>query len=64
MFPGSSTSNQLLKIIDVTGFPSQEDIDSLQSPYAKGSFFFFFFCSSFPYTTFFPSFFINCVSNI
>ncbi|KAA6378207.1 MAG: putative Mitogen-activated protein kinase 15 [Streblomastix strix] len=35
MFPGSSTSNQLQKVLEVTGYPSPEDIDSLQSPYAK-----------------------------
>ncbi|KAA6358435.1 MAG: putative Kinase, CMGC MAPK, partial [Streblomastix strix] len=35
MFPGSSTSNQLQKILEVTGYPSPEDIDSLQSAYAK-----------------------------
>ncbi|KAJ4456700.1 putative Extracellular signal-regulated kinase 2 [Paratrimastix pyriformis] len=34
MFPGSSTMNQLDKIIEVTGRPSQEDIESIKSPFA------------------------------
>jgi len=34
IFPGSSTLNQLGKIIDATGFPSQDDIDAIHSPHA------------------------------
>lgn len=34
MFPGSSTMNQLERIVAVTGRPSQEDIDSIKSPFA------------------------------
>ena len=34
MFPGSSTMNQLDKIIEVTGKPSQADIDAIDSPFA------------------------------
>jgi len=35
MFPGTSTMNQLEKIIEVTGKPSQDDIDSIKSPFAS-----------------------------
>lgn len=34
MFPGSSTMNQLDKIIELTGRPTAEDIESVQSPFA------------------------------
>ncbi|KAK3232768.1 hypothetical protein CYMTET_56895 [Cymbomonas tetramitiformis] len=34
MFQGTSTMNQLDKIMEITGRPSQEDIDSIQSPFA------------------------------
>jgi len=34
IFPGTSTMNQLDKIMEVTGMPSQEDIESIQSPFA------------------------------
>lgn len=34
IFPGSSTMNQLDRILEVTGRPSQEDIDAIQSPFA------------------------------
>eukprot|EP01080_Neovahlkampfia_damariscottae_P001693 gene1693-462_t len=34
MFPGTSTMNQLERIISVTGYPSTEDIDSIQSAFA------------------------------
>eukprot|EP01002_Notosolenus_urceolatus_P015641 NODE_841_length_1742_cov_21.750738_g693_i0.p1 GENE.NODE_841_length_1742_cov_21.750738_g693_i0~~NODE_841_length_1742_cov_21.750738_g693_i0.p1 ORF type:complete len:512 (+),score=126.21 NODE_841_length_1742_cov_21.750738_g693_i0:78-1613(+) len=34
MFPGTSTMNQLEKIIAVTGMPTKEDIDAMQSPFA------------------------------
>lgn len=34
MFPGTSTMNQLERIIAVTGKPSPEDIESIQSPFA------------------------------
>jgi len=34
IFPGTSTMNQLDKIMEVTGVPSQEDIESIQSPFA------------------------------
>jgi mitogen-activated protein kinase 15 len=35
MFPGNSTMNQLDRIIEVTGRPKREDIDSIQSPFAQ-----------------------------
>eukprot|EP00299_Pterocystis_sp_00344_P009391 c3939_g1_i1.p1 GENE.c3939_g1_i1~~c3939_g1_i1.p1 ORF type:complete len:354 (-),score=101.75 c3939_g1_i1:39-1100(-) len=34
MFPGTSTMNQLDKIIQVTGFPAQDDIEAIESPFA------------------------------
>merc|ERR1712093_960250 len=34
MFPGTSTMNQLDRIIEVTGRPSTEDIEGVQSPFA------------------------------
>jgi len=34
MFPGSSTLNQLDRIIEVTGKPSASDIESIKSPFA------------------------------
>jgi len=34
MFPGSSTMNQIDRIIEVTGRPSKEDIDAIQSEWA------------------------------
>jgi len=34
IFPGTSTMNQLDKIMEVTGVPSAEDIESIQSPFA------------------------------
>ena len=34
MFPGQSTMNQLDLIIEVTGRPTSEDIESIQSPFA------------------------------
>ena len=34
IFPGSSTMNQLDKILEVTGKPTKEDVDSIQSPFA------------------------------
>lgn len=34
MFPGTSTMNQLDKILGVTGRPSAEDIESIKSPFA------------------------------
>lgn len=34
IFPGTSTMNQLDRILDVTGRPSAEDIESIQSPFA------------------------------
>ncbi|GIX62734.1 cell-cycle-assocaited protein kinase ERK7, putative [Babesia caballi] len=33
LFPGSSTINQLSKVVAFTGMPSQEDMDSLGSPF-------------------------------
>jgi len=33
-FPGTSTMNQLDRIIEVTGRPSTEDIESIRSPFA------------------------------
>ena len=35
IFPGSSTMNQLDRILEVTGRPSAEDVASLQSPFAE-----------------------------
>jgi len=35
MFPGTSTMNQLEKIIEITGKPSQDDIDAIKSPFAS-----------------------------
>jgi len=34
IFPGTSTMNQLDRIIEVTGRPSQEDIEAIKSPFA------------------------------
>jgi mitogen-activated protein kinase 15 len=34
MFPGTSTMNQLDRIIEVTGRPSAEDIEAIRSPFA------------------------------
>jgi len=34
MFPGNSTMNQLDRIIEVTGKPSKDDIESINSPFA------------------------------
>jgi len=34
MFPGTSTTNQIDRIIEVTGLPTPEDIDSIQSEFA------------------------------
>jgi len=34
VFPGTSTLNQLDRVMEVTGRPSQEDIDSINSPLA------------------------------
>lgn len=35
MFPGTSTLNQLERIIEVNGSPSQSDIESINSSYAN-----------------------------
>jgi serine/threonine protein kinase len=34
MFPGASTMDQISKILEVTGKPSQEDVDSVDSQFA------------------------------
>lgn len=34
IFPGSSTMNQLDRILEITGRPSAEDVQSIQSPFA------------------------------
>ncbi|KAF6266005.1 mitogen-activated protein kinase 5 [Scenedesmus sp. NREL 46B-D3] len=34
IFPGSSTMNQLDRIMELTGRPCQEDLDAIQSPFA------------------------------
>ena len=34
IFPGTSTMNQLDRIMEVTGRPSGEDVDAIQSPFA------------------------------
>lgn len=36
IFPGTSTMNQLDRILEVTGRPSPEDIEAVQSPFAGG----------------------------
>ena len=33
MFPGVSTLNQIERVLRATGMPSQEDIDSMNSPH-------------------------------
>jgi len=35
VFPGTSTLNQLDRVMEVTGTPSQEDVDSINSPLAQ-----------------------------
>lgn len=35
LFPGNSTVDQIDKILTLTGFPSEEDIKSLESDVAK-----------------------------
>jgi mitogen-activated protein kinase 15 len=35
MFPGTSTMDQIARIIQVTGQPTPEDIESIQSPFAQ-----------------------------
>lgn len=35
VFPGTSTLNQLDRVMEVTGRPSQEDVDSINSPLAQ-----------------------------
>ena len=35
MFPGTSTLNQLDRICELTGMPTQEDIDAANSPFAQ-----------------------------
>ena len=35
LFPGTSTLNQLEKILEFTGYPSEEDIDDLEAPLAE-----------------------------
>lgn len=35
IFPGTSTMNQLDRIMEFTGRPSQEDIDATDSPFAS-----------------------------
>lgn len=37
IFPGTSTMNQLDRILEVTGRPSPDDIEAVQSPFAGGS---------------------------
>ncbi|KAH8072485.1 MAP kinase [Aureococcus anophagefferens] len=34
IFPGTSTVNQLEKVLELTGKPSKEDVDAVGSPYA------------------------------
>eukprot|EP00898_Chlorokybus_atmophyticus_P000837 jgi/Chlat1/1754/Chrsp134S02088 len=34
IFPGTSTMNQLERILQVTGVPSREDVDAIKSPFA------------------------------
>jgi len=35
VFPGTSTLNQLDRVMEVTGRPTQEDVDSINSPLAQ-----------------------------
>ena len=35
LFPGSSTVNQLDRILEITGQPSGDDLESIESPFAK-----------------------------
>ena len=35
VFPGTSTLNQLDRVMEVTGRPSQEDVESINSPLAQ-----------------------------
>jgi len=35
LFPGTSTLNQLDRVMEVTGRPSQEDVESINSPLAQ-----------------------------
>merc|ERR1712025_1116510 len=35
IFPGTSTMNQLDRILEVTGHPSQDDVDAIESPFAS-----------------------------
>jgi|TARA_B110000305_G_scaffold238166_1_gene302975 mitogen-activated protein kinase 15 len=35
VFPGTSTLNQLDRVMEITGRPSQEDVDSINSPLAQ-----------------------------
>ena len=35
LFPGTSTMNQLERVLEISGRPSHEDINSMHSPYAK-----------------------------
>jgi len=34
LFPGTSTMNQIERILEITGLPGPEDIASIQSPFA------------------------------
>lgn len=34
LFPGSSTMNQIEKIMEITGFPTKHEIESIRSPFA------------------------------
>ncbi len=34
IFPGSSTMNQLDRIMELTGRPAQDDLDTITSPFA------------------------------
>ena len=35
VFPGTSTLNQLDRVMEITGKPNQEDLDSIKSPLAQ-----------------------------
>ena len=35
VFPGTSTVNQLDRVLEVTGRPSKEDVESINSPLAQ-----------------------------
>jgi mitogen-activated protein kinase 15 len=35
IFPGTSPLNQIERVLELTGMPKSEDIESIESPFAK-----------------------------